>query len=443
MAEYLPFIFFAAVFLALVSGYPVAFVLGGVSLIFGYFTVGLDFFNLLPLRIWGIMSNYVLVAVPLFIYMGVMLEKSGIGQELLETSGRLFGRLRGGLAVSVILVGAMLAAATGIVGATVITMGVLSLPIMIKKGYSKELAAGTVLAAGTLGQIIPPSIILILLGSIFNVSVGDLFLGAVIPGTVLVFLYILLIVLFSFLKPNSVPRPLIKGDTDETLDEYNGFEFFKKIAGSVVTPLLLIFIVLGSIFFGLASPTEAAGVGAMGALLLTFVKGRLSIDKLKAVMKDTTFYTSMVFMILVGAACFSLTFRGMGGDRMLKDLVLSAGLGSNGFLLVVMCVVFIAGFFLDVIEIIFIIVPIIAPIFSHFGIDPVWVCVLIAVNLQTSFITPPVGFSLFFLKGVSPEGVTTSHIYRGVVPFVFAQLAGLTIFIVFPQTITWLPAYFN
>jgi tripartite ATP-independent transporter DctM subunit len=432
--EALPLIFFGTVLVMLLLGFPVAFTLGGVSLIFGFFTFGLNFFNLLPLRIWGIMSNYILLAVPLFIFMGVMFEKSGLAEELLETMALLFGKLRGGLAISVLVVGAMLAAATGIVGATVVTMGVLSLPTMLKKGYDPEVSTGIISASGTLGQIIPPSIVLVLLGSVLNISVGDLFVAAIVPGFILVFLYLLWIVYNAVFKPLKVPAM-----PEEDLTKFVGTIKIKKIITAFAIPFLLILAVLGSIFAGIASPTEAAAIGAFGATVLTLLHGKFNLDTLKDVMKRTTTLTSMAFTILVGAAAFGLVFRGMGGDRYLTELISSANMTPNHFIAIVMVMIFIAGFFIDFIEITFIIVPVVAPIFISLNIDLLWVGILIAINLQTSFLTPPFGFSLFYLKGVAPEGITTNHIYRGIIPYVAIQLTGLALVIFFPELALWLP----
>jgi tripartite ATP-independent transporter DctM subunit len=434
MNEFMPLILFGTLFALLMFGFPVAFTLGGVSLFFGYITFGLNFFNLLPLRIWGVMTNYVLIAVPLFVYMGVMLEKSGLAEELLETMALFFGRFSGGLAISVIIVGTLLAASTGIVGATVVTMGLLSLPTMIKRGYGPELATGTIAAAGTLGQIIPPSIILVLLGSILNISVGDMFMGAVIPGFILVSLYLIWIMVISLLRPEAAPA-MPRGE----LEKFRGRAMINRAVKAFVLPLLLILAVLGTIFAGIASPTEAAAVGAFGATILTVVQGRFSYETLKAVMQSTAHLTCMVFMILIGAAAFGLVFRGMGGDLYLADLVLEADLSQSAFLALVMIVVFVAGFFIDFIEITFIIVPVVAPIFTQMEIDLLWIGVLLAMNLQTSFLTPPFGFSLFYLKGVATEGITTGHIYRGIIPYIIIQLIGLTLVILFPATVTWLP----
>ncbi|RMF65278.1 MAG: TRAP transporter large permease subunit [Calditrichaeota bacterium] len=434
MAEVMPFLLFGSVFLLLLLGFPVAFTLGGVAMLFGLFTFGLNFFNFLPLRIWGIMTNYVLIAVPLFVYMGVMLEKSGLAEELLETMALLFGRLRGGLAISVVVVGAMLGASTGIVGATVVTMGLLSLPTMIKRGYHPEVATGTISAAGTLGQIIPPSIVLILLGSILNVSVGDMFIGAVIPGGILVVLYLVWLTILAIRRPEALPAM-----PKEELSRFRGKAMLRRVLQAFILPFFLILAVLGSIFAGIASPTEAAAVGAFGATLLTLIQGRFSLQTLKDVMRETTLLTCMVFIILVGATAFGLVFRGMHGDRLLTELILNARLGPHAFLAVVMVVIFIAGFFIDFIEITFIIVPVVAPIFTKLGMDLLWVGVLIAMNLQTSFLTPPFGFSLFYLKGVAPPEITTAQIYRGIVPFVVIQLIGLTLLVLFPETVSWLP----
>lgn len=432
--EWLPLLFFLTVLIFLLLGYPVSFTLGGISVIFGLIMFGTDYFNLLPLRIWGIMSNYVLIAVPLFIFMGIMLERSGIAEELLETMALLFGKLRGGLAVSVLMVGAMLGASTGIVGATVVTMGVLSLPVMVKRGYETKAATGIIMASGTLGQIIPPSIVLVLLGSILNVPVGNLFVGAVIPGIILVLLFFIWIVIQTIIKPKALPAM-----PDEELEKFKGVDKFKRILNAFILPSLLVLAVLGSIFAGIASPTEAAAVGALGATILTMLKGRFNLSTLKAVMLKTTSITSMVFMILVGATAFSLVFRGMHGDRYLAELILSAELEPHYFLAISLLAIFICGFFIDFIEIIFIVVPIIAPIFESMHIDLLWLGILIAMNLQTSFLTPPFGFTIFYLKGVAPKEVTTSQLYKGVIPYVIIQLIALFIIVLFPQLVLWLP----
>lgn len=434
MSEALPLLLFLIMFAALMLGYPVAFTLGGVSIIFGLLTFGFNFFNLLPLRIWGIMTNYVLIAVPLFIYMGVMLEKSGLAEDLLETMALLFGKLRGGLAISVVIVGALLAASTGIVGATVVTMGLLSLPTMLKWKYSPTLATGTISAAGTLGQIIPPSIVLVLLGSVMNVPVGDLFMGAVIPGTMLVVLYLIWIVIVSVFKPAAAPAL-----SKEERSRFREAGMIRRVIMAFLLPFFLVLAVLGSIFAGIASPTEAAAVGALGASLLTLIQKKLTLSTVKAVMTETTHLTSMVFIILVGATAFGLVFRGMNGDHYLTELILESNLSPHLFLVLVMLVIFIAGFFIDFIEITFIIIPVVAPIFEKMGVNLLWLGILFAMNLQTSFLTPPFGFSLFYLKGVAPPQITTRHIYRGAIPFIIIQLAALLLVILFPEMATWLP----
>lgn len=433
MIEYLPIILFVAIFLLILVGYPVAFTLGGLSILAGIWIFDIDFFYLLSLRVYGTMQNFVLLAVPLFVFMGIMLEKSGIAERLLETMAMLFGRFRGGLAISVVIVGAMLAASTGIVGATVVTMGLISLPTMLKRGYGPRLSTGTIASSGTLGQIIPPSVVLVLLGSVLNVSVGDLFLAAIVPGMALVALYLIYIVVYSHVYPSRVPA-MPKAEVQAFRDE--GFSV--KLITSFIFPFLLILAVLGSIFAGIASPTEAAGVGAFGAVILTVVQRKFNLTILKEVMRETTLLTSMVFMILVGATAFSLVFRGMEGDKLMLRLIEQADLGPYGFLFLVMALVFVAGFFIDFIEIVFIIVPVVAPIFSAMGVDLIWIGILLAVNLQTSFLTPPFGFALFYLKGVAPPEVETKHLYQGIIPFVLIQLLFLILLILFPQLVSLL-----
>jgi tripartite ATP-independent transporter DctM subunit len=421
-------ILFICVFLLILFGYPVAFTLGGLSVIIGYFTLGPEFFNFLPSRVMGVMSNIVLMAVPLFIYMGIMLEKSGLAESMLETMAMLFGKIRGGLAISVVVVGALLAASTGIVGATVITMGLISLPTMLKRKYSPMLATGTIASSGTLGQIIPPSVVLVLLGSVLNVSVGDLFAAALIPGILLVVAYVLYILIVAHFRPSTAP-PM----PAEEIRAFRESGFLRKVLGAFILPLLLIMAVLGSIFAGIASPTEAAAVGAVGATILTVVQRKFSLEVLRDVMRTTTQLTCMVFFILLGATTFALVFRGLGGDHYLTSMVTQANLSPNMFLLIVMVIVFVAGFFIDFIEIIFIIVPVVAPIFSDFGVSLIWIGILLAVNLQTSFLSPPFGFSLFYLKGVSPKEVTTQQLYRGIVPFLIIQVIFLGLLVAYPQ----------
>lgn len=435
MTEILPFLMFGALAVFILFGYPVAFTLGGVALIFGVLGgLGLDFFTLLPMRIWGRMTSATLVAVPLFIFMGVLLDRSGLAEDLLDTMTLLFGKLRGGMATSVVVVGALLAASTGIMGATVVTMGVISLPLMLKRGYQHELAAGTICAASTLGQIIPPSIALVILGDIMGVSVGELFMGALIPGILLTSLYILFVLVYPLVKPGVAP-----GMTDAEMADTGTRQLIHRVIKSLLPPGMLIMAVLGSIFFGVASPTEAAAVGAAGAAVLTIFRGRMNLKVLEEVMQTTTGFTSMAFIILLGATTFGLVFRGLGGDEVLRGFLLGVGGGTWGVLLLVMGILFILGFFLDFIEITFIVIPILAPIVADLGINPLWFCILIAINFQTSFLTPPFGFALFYLKGVCPPEVTTAQIYRGIIPFVLIQVVGLGLVLVFPQLATWLP----
>lgn len=436
MLDAVPLILFVVIFILILAGFPVAFTLGGISVLFGLSIFGLDFFYLLALRIYGIMNNYVLIAVPLFVFMGMMLEKSGIAERLLETMALLFGRIKGGLAISVVVVGGLLAASTGVVGATVITMTLISLPTMLKRGYSVELATGVICASGTLGQIIPPSVILVLLGSVLGVSVGDLFSAAFIPGLSLVFLYLIYIFFFALIFPQSAPAM-----PKEEVADFFKKDVFYKVFQAFFLPLLLILAVLGSIFTGIASPTESAGVGALGATLMTIFQGRFTFKGLKDVMQATTHITVMVFIILVGATAFSLVFRATGGDEYITNLIQDSKLSPYIFLALVMLVMFIAGFFIDFIEIIFIIVPVVLPTFTAMKIDMVWLGILMAVNLQTSFLTPPFGFALFYLKGVAPPEVKTKDIYKGVIPFIIIQLILLIILVFFPEIATWLPKY--
>ncbi len=428
--EILALLLFVSIFILILYGYPVSFTLGGISIIYAICFLDPNSFSALPPRIMGVMSNFVLLAVPLFIFMGIMLEKSGLAESLLETMAMLFGKVKGGLAISVVIVGALLAASTGIVGATVITMGLISLPTMLKRGYSPELATGTIAASGTLGQIIPPSVVLVLLGSVLNVSVGNLFKAALIPGLLLVGIYILYITIYSYLNPEKAPAM-----PEEEIAAFRGEGFVRRVVEAFVLPLLLIVAVLGSIFGGIASPTEAAAVGAMGATILTIIQKKFTLNILKEVMSQTTFLTCMVFIILLGATTFTFVFREMGGDSYLIEVIENANLSPMVFLIMVMIVVFIAGFFIDFIEIIFIIVPVVAPIFIQFEMDLIWIGILLAVNLQTSFLSPPFGFSLFYLKGVAPPTVTTSHLYRGIAPFVVIQVIFLLILLFFPKII--------
>ncbi len=420
---------FITLMLLLLLGYPVAFTLGAVSLLFGALYLDLDFFTLLPLQIWGVMTNFTLLAVPLFIFMGIILDKSGLAEDLLETMALLCGRVRGGLALSVVIVGALLAATTGVVGATVVTMGIIALPTMLKRRYSAQLATGTIAASGTLGQIIPPSIILILLGDVMGVPVGRLFMGAVIPGLLLVVMFLVYILIYAWLRPEAAP----------TLQQAEDENLLIKVIGTLIPPLLLVVGVLGSIFFGIASPTESAAIGALGAILLALAHRKLNREKLQDAMQLTTRLTSMVFLILIGATAFGLVFRGMGGDRLVLDAMTGLPGGTAGFLMVSMLVVFVLGFFLDFLQICFIVVPILAPIAETMGINLLWLAVLIGINLQTSFLTPPFGFSLFYLKAVAPPSIRIQDIYRGIIPFVLLQMITIILLVLFPEITLWLP----
>lgn len=421
---------FVVIIPALLLGYPVAFTLGAVSIFFGTFALGIDFFQLLPLRIWGIMTNFTLLAVPLFVLMGVILEKSGLAQDLLETSAALFGKKKGGLAIAVILVGALLAATTGVAGATVVTMGVIALPTMLRHGYDRSLACGTIAASGTLGQVIPPSIVAILLADIMGVPVGRLFMATLLPGLVLVGLYISYVMVISRKNPLVAPAITLK---EGTLSR-------AEIIKSLTPPLVLMLSVLGSIFLGIASPTESAALGALGAILIAVSRKRMRWSILNSAALETVKLTSMVFLILVGATAFGLVFKSLGGDQAVSSFFYSTGDGSQlTFVIVSMVVIFILGFFLDFVEICFIVVPILEPIARSLGIDLLWFALIIAVNLQTSFLTPPFGFSLFYLKAVSPPEIKLSHIYKGITPFVLIQIIVLALIISFPNAVLWLP----
>lgn len=420
---------FLTLMIFLLMGYPVGFTLGAVALVFGGIFLDFDHFLSLPLRIWGIMTNFTLLAVPLFVFMGVIFDRSGLAEDLLETMGKLCGKLGGGLALSVVIVGAMLAATTGVVGATVVTMGIIALPTMLKHNYSPALATGTIAASGTLGQIIPPSIILILLGDVMGVPVGRLFMGAVVPGSLLVILFMLYIFSYALYKPQHAPA--LKVNSED-------LNYFQALI-TLLPPLLLILAVLGSIFFGIASPTESAAVGAIGAMILAAIHRKLTLVNLKDAMQQTTKLTSMVFIILIGASAFGSVFIGMDGDRLVLDAMTSLPGGIWGFLLVSMLLIFILGFFLDFLQICFIVIPILAPIANQLGIDLLWFAVLIAINLQTSFLTPPFGFSLFYLKAVSPDEIRIQDIYSGIIPFVLLQVITIIILVLIPELVTWLP----
>ena len=448
--EYLSLVMFALVCVMLLIGYPVAYTLAGTALLFAgvgsLFGVFDDaYLSAVPSRIYGILTNQTLLAVPLFVFMGVMLEKSRVAENLLVAMGQLLGRFRSGLALSVVFVGMLLAASTGIVGATVVTMGLLSLPTMLKQGYSPSFASGAICATGTLGQIIPPSIALVLLGDVLSsayqqaqlnmgifspesVSVGDLFIGALVPGLLLVSMYLLYVLFFAGRNISQEGQR----ERKETQDV--------NLFSALFSPLFLIFIVLGSILAGYATPTEAAGVGAFGALILAMAQRHLTVEKLKEVMLSTTRVTSMVFLILIGAAIFSLVFRGFGGEELIEDLFAGLPGGTFTAMLIVMLVIFLLGFILDFIEITFVVVPLVAPVLLAMGVDPIWLGIMIAVNLQTSFLTPPFGFALFYLRGVAPAVVKTADIYRGVIPFIILQLLLLVAMAIWPNLVTWLPS---
>jgi len=465
LLEFMPLFLFLTVCAVLMLGYPVALALAGTALIFaglGHLLLQMGvpvpfearMMGAMPNRLYGIMTNQTLLAVPLFVLMGVLLEKSRVAETLLDAMALLFGTLRGGLGISVILVGMLLAASTGIVGATVVTMGLLSLPTMLKRGYSPALATGSICATGTLGQIIPPSIALVLLGDVLSnayqraqlamgvwspktVSVGDLFVGALIPGLLLVVAYIVYMMVVAWLKPESAPA----ADRDVLKQELgHSGSILPLLIKGLIPPVLLIVAVLGSILGGFATPTEASAVGATGAFLLALVNRRMNLPMLREVVFTTTKVTSMVFLILIGAALFSLVFRAYGGEELVKEMFEALPGGVVGATLVVMLVIFLLGFILDFIEITFVVVPIVGPVLLMMGLDPIWLGIMIAVNLQTSFLTPPFGFALFYLRGVTPESVPTSAIYRGVVPFILMQLGMLGALALFPGLATWLPS---
>ncbi len=455
MAEFLPLLLFFTICLVLMLGYPVALTLAGVSLLFAF--VGdltghfdMRFLQALPNRLYGTIDNSTLIAVPMFVLMGVMLEKSRLAEDLLTSMAQLFRRVRGGLAISVVVVGSLLAASTGIVGATVVTMGLISLPVMMRAGYHPGLATGTICATGTLGQIIPPSIALVLLGDILStayqqaqlaqgiftprtVSIGDLFLGAIVPGLILVAAYLIYLLVSTHLKREWAPLPAERPDGDAPVS-------LGRLLMAVLPPVLLIFVVLGSILGGIATPTEAASVGALGATLLALAKRQLGWQQLRDTVESTTRITAMVFLILIGATVFSLVFRGFGGEELIHQLFHGLPGGVITATLIVMLVIFLLGFILDFIEITFVVVPIVAPVLLAMGLDPVWLGVMIAINLQTSFLTPPFGFALFYLRGVAPPELATTDIYRGVIPFIMIQLGILVLLAFWPTLATWLPA---
>ncbi|WP_019557298.1 TRAP transporter large permease [Thiomicrorhabdus arctica] len=451
--EWLALVLFAVIFIFLLAGFPVAFTLAGASLLFAlvanlFGAFDMAFLQSIPNRIFGIMSNQTLIAVPLFVFMGIMLEQSRIAENLLQTMDEVMRGIKGGLGIAVILVGMLLAASTGIVGATVVTMGLLALPTMLKQGYCPKIASGTICASGTLGQIIPPSIVLILLGDVLSssyqqaqlnqgifspeaLSVGDLFIGALLPGMLLVVLYMLYVFYKAMTRPDLIPnnvgQPVAPG-------------LLLRVIKSMIPPLALILVVLGSILGGFATPTEAASLGALGALILASLNRQLSMGRLNVVMRNTLQVTSMIFLIFIGAAFFSLVFRGLGGDDLITELLTDLPGGVFTAMLIVMALMFVLGFFLDFIEITYVVVPVVAPILLMMGVDPVWLGIMIAINLQTAFLTPPFGFALFYLKGVAPPELKTSDVYKGVIPFIIIQLSVLIMIAIWPGLVTWLPS---
>jgi tripartite ATP-independent transporter DctM subunit len=451
MVEFIPLLMFGVICLVLLAGFPVAFSLAGTALIFaavGILTGTFEgaFLGAIPNRLYGDMTNMTLVAVPLFVFMGVLLEKSNLAQDLLSNMAEVIGGFRGSLAISVIFVGALIAASTGIVGATVIAMGLISLPVMLSRQYDPSLSAGTICATGTLGQIIPPSIALVILGDVLSaayqqsqlsvgnfsartVSVGDLFMGAIIPGLLLVISYALYVVIRAYLSPKMAPAQEITIVSGR----------WKIMLTSLLPPFVLITSVLGSILLGIATPTEAAGVGAFGAVLLAVSKSSLTRKNLTEAVETTTEITAMVFMILLGSSIFSLVFRGFGGDDLITSIFAELPGGAFGAVLVVMVIIFLLGFILDFIQITLVVVPIVGPALLMLGVDPIWLGIMIAINLQTSFLTPPFGFALFYLRGVAPDSLATKDIYRGVIPFILIQLGVLIALAIFPELVTALP----
>jgi tripartite ATP-independent transporter DctM subunit len=419
-------VMFAAALFMLLLGFPVAFTFGGVALFFGIYAEGMDLFAFMPYRIMSVMQNTVLMAVPLFIYMGVVLQRTRLAEQLLTSMGRLFGGLPGGLAISTIVVGALLAASTGVVGASVVAMGLISLPVMLAHNYNKQLSTGTICASGTLGQIVPPSIILIILGDVLGLPVGDLFRAAVWPGVVLIGLYVGYIVILTLMNPESAPA--MPEDPDRSRKQ----EIVSALV-AIIPPLALIVVVLGSIFTGIATPTESSALGAVGAVVLALLYRQFSFRMLWDSARDTVKVTAMVFAILIGATAFSMVFSYTGGDYLLEEWLQMLPGEQWGFIVLAMLVILVLGFFIDFVEISFIIVPILAPVAEAMGINMVWFAILIAMNLQTSFLTPPFGFSLFYLKGVAPPGVKTTDIYRGVLPFILLQVAVVLLIIIFPE----------
>ena len=441
--QYMAIALFLTFIVLLFSGFPVAWLMAGLAIVFTFISVlsdtyldtffGVDwgYTSILVERIYAVMNNWVLVALPMFVFMGIMMDKSGIAEDLMNDLTKLFGRVRGGLAVTVVIIGLLLAASTGIIGAAVVLLAILGVPLMIKHEYDAALACGVVCATGTLGILIPPSIMLVLMADQIRVSVGDLFMGALFPGMMLGGLYLVFILLYSWLRPNVAPAPK---DAEPV-----SFRLVINVVKSTIPPAALIVAVLGSIFFGIATPTEASGVGALGATLLALVRGRLTLKSLNEVLQGTMKTTAYIFALFVGATAYSLVLRGFGGDELIENALLALPFGPNGVVVVILILAFFLGFFLDWIEITLIILPLIAPVLLSLDVNLVWFAVMFAVCLQTSFITPPVGFALFYMKGVAPKGVDIQMVYRGVIPFIFIQLVGVFLVFTFPNIVTWLP----
>ena len=441
--NFLAIALFFSFILFIFSGFPIAWLMGGLSVLFTliailsdtyldtFFGIDWGFASMVVYRLYGVMENWVLVALPMFVFMGVMLDKSGIAEDLMKDLSRLFGRVGGGLAIAVVFIGVLLAASTGIIGAAVVLLTILGVPLMIKNNYNRDLACGVVCATGTLGILIPPSIMLVIMGDQVRVSVGDLFMGAVFPGLLLGLLYTVFILAYAWAKPNVAPAP--KNAKPVT------FEIIFSVFKSIIPPSLLIIAVLGSIFMGIATPTEASGVGALGASLLALIRRKLSFGDLKEVVKKTTQTTSYIFALFVGATAFALILRGLGGDELIEGALTGLKYGPEGVVILVLFIAFLLGFFLDWIEITLIILPFLAPVMQNLGVDLVWFLIMFAVVLQTSFITPPVGFALFYMKGVAPKGITIKNIYRGIIPFVILQLIAVIIIFNNPKIVTWLP----
>jgi len=443
-AQYMAVAFFATFILLIFSGYPIAWIMGGLAILFTgigvlsdtyldtFFGVDWGYTSIAVTRIYAVMNNWVLVALPMFVFMGIMLDKSGIAEDLMNDLTKLFGRTRGGLAVTVVIVGILLAASTGIIGAAVVLLALLGVPLMLKHQYDASLACGVVCATGTLGILIPPSIMLVIMADQIRVSVGDLFMGALFPGLMLGALYLIYILVYSWLKPSVAPAP--KDVKPVTLG------IVLQVLKSTIPPASLILAVLGSIFFGIATPTEASGIGALGATLLALVRKRLTLAGLRDVLQGTMKTTAYIFALFVGATAYALVLRGFGGDELIENMLTGLPFGTTGVVVVILIAVFFLGFFLDWIEITLIILPLIAPVLINMNVDLIWFAVMFAVCLQTSFITPPVGFALFYMKGVAPEGINIKTVYKGVIPFVCIQLLGVALVFYFPKIVTWLPA---